>query len=679
MKNKTKIANHAHISVSSIPLSLCAKFFHIVLFMVIALAFGSCPYELSRFPVLPGEVRISPSTEVTVDTQVTVEYIPKYSGTYTEQVSYQWSQDGTDIPGETSTVFTPAEPGAYTVTMSAYFYESIDRVITAVPEIDILNGMLVGDLLIIHRPDATVGDELAAEYNGSETVSFQWNKNGMAIAGAINSIYTPLEPGVYTVTISVPEHESKTSEPVTVNPINAVPGTITISSDANAVVGNLLTATYIGSETVSFQWNKDGIAIPGATGTTYTPLELGMYTVTVSSEGYNSLTSAAVTIEHTLPDDDPGGDTNPVQEPGASVSAPTLASKTHDSITLNAVSAPGNGQTVEYAYNTTNTAPITGWQTGLIFSDLDPLTEYYLFARSKESNNYNAGTASTGLAVITRLIEMAWIPAGTFQMGSPTNEVGRKSEETQHTVTLTNGFYMGVYQVTQKEWKMPMGKDNDRYLAVTTGTTDYGRGDNYPMYYVSWYDALVFCNRLSMEEKLTPAYSISNSTDPEVWGAVPTTTSNATWNAVIVVEGSTGYRLPTEAQWEYACRASTATAFNDGLDDYSVDITAVELLGWFSTNSFSKTHELGLKQVNDWGLYDMHGNVYEWCWDWYNIGYYSSSPSPDSDPTGPVTGSYRVQRGGSSWDNVHLARSANRGYNSPYLRYSDVGFRLVRP
>jgi formylglycine-generating enzyme required for sulfatase activity len=151
------------------------------------------------------------------------------------------------------------------------------------------------------------------------------------------------------------------------------------------------------------------------------------------------------------------------------------------------------------------------------------------------------------------------------------------------------------------------------------------------------------------------------------WGAVPTG-ENATWDAVIVVLGSKGYRLPTEAQWEYACRAGTTTAYNTG--DIISDNT-----GWYSVNSGNKTHEVGLKPANAWGLYDMHGNVWEWCWDYH--GSYGSESQ--TDPSGPVSGSYRVLRGGSWYPSDPDLRSAYRNVYPPSHRYSRFGFRLVRP
>ena len=233
------------------------------------------------------------------------------------------------------------------------------------------------------------------------------------------------------------------------------------------------------------------------------------------------------------------------------------------------------------------------------------------------------------------------INGGTFTMGSPITEVGRRDNEIRHQVTVSS-FYMGKYEVTQKEYQEVMGTN-----------PSYFPDANLPVENVSWFNAIEYCNKRSQKERLTSAYTISG------------TGANLTviWN-----RNATGYRLPTEAEWEYACRAGTTTAYNTGA--YISDST-----GWYIANSGKMSHPVGEKPANAWGLHDMHGNVMEWCWDWYG-------PYPDgaqADPQGASSGSARVYRGGNFLYPAQFVRSAYRNFNAPSFRFYLFGFRLVRP
>ena len=201
---------------------------------------------------------------------------------------------------------------------------------------------------------------------------------------------------------------------------------------------------------------------------------------------------------------------------------------------------------------------------------------------------------------------------------------------------------MGRYEVTQGEYKAIMGNN--------PSGTDRGIGDNYPVNMVSWYDAVEYCNALSRKEGLNPVYSGSGD--------------NIRMNI-----NANGYRLPTEAEWEYAARggASTSSATYTGSN-------TIGSVAWYTVNSGSKTHPVGGKQANELGLYDMSGNVWEWCWDWE--GNYSSGSQ--TDPTGGSPCSFRVYRGGGWYSYFWFCRSADRDFNYPSNRGDDMGFRLVR-
>jgi formylglycine-generating enzyme len=289
-------------------------------------------------------------------------------------------------------------------------------------------------------------------------------------------------------------------------------------------------------------------------------------------------------------------------------------------------------------------------------------------------------------------IQMVSIPAGTFMMSSPSSEPGHQGDETpQHSVTLTTGFKMSKYEVTQKQYRAVMGDSEDRTISA------YGKGDNYPIYRIHWYDAIVFCNKLSMKEGLNPVYSIGGKTDPADWGAIPAD-DDATWDAVVMDKNKKGYRLPTEAEWEYACRgiyADKATKTNTlpfGIgtgrkmvkdmanffvyNPYDLDHTPPGEYDGSTTGQLYKTAVVGSYEANNYGLYDMHGNSSEWCWDFYDTTYYASSPA--SDPTGPATGTTRVFRGGGYAAAGREVRSAFRSGSVPSYRTGNMGIRLVR-
>ena len=390
---------------------------------------------------------------------------------------------------------------------------------------------------------------------------------------------------------------------------------------------------------------------------------------------------------------------------GSAVTKPSgawnLSAKT---ITVTAVSLnTATGQGIEYAISTSSSAEAASltWTVNKLTFDITATdTTYFIYARSKESTNYSAGAANVSEGTDTASspvtspagIVMVPIPAGTFTMGSPETEPDRSSNETQHSVTLS-GFSISKYQVTQAQWIAVMGTGED------WTTTSYGKGDNYPVYYVSWYDAMVFCNKLSKMEELEPVYSISGSTDPAVWianngGTIPTS-SNATWDAVVMDKSKNGYRLPTEAEWEYACRGSYANKATEtatkpfGIGDGTKMISGMANFdgrkpydlaqsGAYTDAGVTyvgKTTEVGSYAANNYGLYDMHWNVYEWCWDWYK----ADITADNTNPTGAVTGSLRVGRGGGWSGYGQYLRSAYRYGEIPYYRDSSVvGFRLVR-
>jgi formylglycine-generating enzyme required for sulfatase activity len=305
---------------------------------------------------------------------------------------------------------------------------------------------------------------------------------------------------------------------------------------------------------------------------------------------------------------------------------------------------------------------------------------YNLTFTPDDTLNYKTVTKDVEITVIE--LNMVQIPAGTFIMGTSKSEpFYRDNEGPQHPVTL-DGFYMSEYMVTQEFYELVMGKNPSDNVYSFSSSGESETPEQFPVERVSWYDTLVFCNKLSVMMGLTPAYRIpafNNSTDPLDWGKTPigiTDPNLPLWDTVEIVPGSNGYRLPTEAQWEYACRAGTTTAFYTGdVADHNTGWYD----DWFGSVGIIIPHKVGMLPANPWGLYDMHGNFWEWCWDWYDQNYYSYSPM--NNPTGPSSGNSRVARGGWFASKSDFMRSAFRGgieYGSFVKSYRN-SFRIVLP
>jgi len=292
--------------------------------------------------------------------------------------------------------------------------------------------------------------------------------------------------------------------------------------------------------------------------------------------------------------------------------------------------------------------------------------------------------------------DMVYISGGTFTMGAPEDEANKREQESpQRQVTLSS-FYISKYLVTQKLYQEVMGVNPSYFQGdkVPAGVNS----DNLPVERVTWYDAVLFCNKWSIRDGLSPAYSIdSTNQDPN---NLSTRATDPKW-IVQIISGSNGYRLPTEAQWEYAARAGTTgrwytgspvnieQANYNGLDSHVGD-------GGSPGEGLNRTTEVGSYPANPWGLYDMYGNVYEFCWDWmWDYAYPSATefdpdypetypnayeiyPNP-TDPQGLPRGNRKAERGGTYHHSQTEASSTWRERVRPERALDDLGFRVVRP
>jgi formylglycine-generating enzyme required for sulfatase activity len=230
-------------------------------------------------------------------------------------------------------------------------------------------------------------------------------------------------------------------------------------------------------------------------------------------------------------------------------------------------------------------------------------------------------------------MKLVLIPKGTFQMGSPIEEEGRRDVEVQHEVTISKDYYLGVTEVTQGQYEQVMGTNPSHFQKRVFR---WIVSPMYPVEEVSWKNAIEFCEKLSELPEERKAGRV--------------------------------YRLPTEAEWEYACRAGSRTAYHCGESSKSLGDYA-----WFRENSNDRTHPVGKKKPNAWGLYDMYGNVWEWCSDWE--GEYPKGAV--SDPTGPREGRFRVHRGGGCFATAAGCRSSDRSGIDESARNRSIGFRVA--
>jgi formylglycine-generating enzyme required for sulfatase activity len=325
------------------------------------------------------------------------------------------------------------------------------------------------------------------------------------------------------------------------------------------------------------------------------------------------------------------------------------------------------------------------YQNGSIVSEL-----YYSLSSGGSAREQPAGAGGASLAAAPAKQNsssaavpspvMVLVPAGTFTMGSPEMELDRGAfGETRHQVTIRNAFYIAAKELSVGEFRRFV--EDTKY--VTTAEADGGakiydeangkwvfragadwrnpgfrQGDDHPVVCVSWFDAAQYCNWLSVKEGLKPAYTIAGQ--------------NVNWD-----RSADGYRLPTEAEWEYACRAGTSTPFFTG---ERISTSQANYDGNFPYNYGNKglfrkaTVSSGSFPANAWGLYDMHGNVWEWCWDYHNI----PNKNPLTDPIGPATGTKRVNRGGSWGSKASSLRSAATDSDFPETAGSNLGFRLAK-
>ena len=659
--------------------------------------------QLAVNPIKAGPIIVAQPQSVTVPSGQMAVFSVVATGT--EPLAYQWQRNGVNVPGANASTLTINQPqapdaGDYRVVVS----DIVGSVVSSVAQLTV-NSVGVAPTIVVQPVGAAVrvGQQvtLSVQATGTPSPSYQWQRNGANLPGATSAEWvirsaTLNDAGEYRVVVTNSRGTVTSAAAfVAVLAPEYLPMITQQPMGTNLMVGQRLELRVVanGNPEPSYFWRKDGGNLSGGAGGAWikpsvTLSDAGSYQVIVSNS-VGSVLSTKVTVT-VVPEtvasrivglrETDGGDLafdvdatagrewvledSRILGNWAEVSR-FLANRQRFSLRVPYQSSSARFFRLRQA-DSGGKAPMITQQpqdltvragTNAVFTVIaegtPPLTYQWLFngaaiPGSRQSSliltnvqTMNAGDyrvmISNSVGVVTSVVVnltveegkpigtdgFVWIPPGTFVMGSPVGEEGRGSDEVQHTVTLRQGFWLSDHEVTE-----------DEYENVTGNNLTLVKGLNLPARSVTWDSAVLYCQKLTERER-----------------------------AAGRITAQQAYRLPTEAEWEYAARAGTTGARYGELD----------AIAWWSGNRENLKHSVKQKAPNAWGLYDMLGNVQEWCADWY--GNYSTESI--IDPTGPISGTHRVIRGGATTYYAGATRSANRNSWNPATSWVDIGFRPV--
>jgi formylglycine-generating enzyme required for sulfatase activity len=491
------------------------------------------------------------------------------------------------------------------------------------------------------------------------------------VATVTNGVVSAVAAGTATITVTTVDDGKTAACAVTVSSI-AVMGVSLNPDTLSLVVGGTgtLTAAVTPSNATNqnITWSSNNTNVATVTNGVVSAVAVGTATITVTTVDGGKTAACTVTVSLAVI--------------GVSLNTDKLSLVVGGTGTLTAVITPSNAtnQTVFWSSNNPAAATVANGVVSAVAAGTATITVTTVDG-GKTANCTVTVTpvpgAQSSHAINGVNVPFIYVPGGSFQRDGTSTNVS----------IITNGYWMGETEVTQELFQAVMGT-NPSYFDGSSGGSPYSKDtpagetqNQRPVEAVNWYDAIAFCNKLSLLDGKDPVYSVSGITD---WAGLAytdiPTVSNTTWNAATMNMSADGYRLPTEMEWMWAAMGADTTnqpnttgyvkAFagyngSNNVDDYA----------WYHSNSGSKTHQVGKKTENELGLKDMSGNVFEWCWDRY-----SSYPArEETDYTGASSGSSRVIRGGGWSDAAGNVRSANRSGYTPSGRSYALGFRLVRP
>ncbi len=581
-----------------------------------------------------------------------------------DTLSYGWTCDGGSITGTSSSeVWTaPQTAGQYTVTCTVSDGTDTDVENKIINVTETPNGApvinsLTADIYSVMQNGAVTLTCDAADPDGDDLI-YLWTCSDGSISGtgAVEIWTAPGSLDSCTVTCTVSDGYATADASVRIEvtqDVNVPPVITVITAEPVSVLQNgssTLTcyASDADGDALSYEWTCDGGSITGTSSSEVwtAPDSLGSFTVTCTvSDGTDTDVENKVITVTQVPNSPPviiflSADPDTVLVGGTAL------------MTCSATDPEGDQLT--YLWSCTQ-GYISGTDSVETWTAPGTIEPCMITCAVSDGTNTVLRTKTVYIDDVTKSVY-----GGSFDMGDHFSE-GNADELPLHTVTLGD-FFIGTYEVTQSEWA--------KYMPAHT--YDYGEGGNYPAYNMSWYEILVYCNKRSTASGLTPCYSIGGTADTDAWGAVPLT-ADSVWNAAECDWMADGYRLPTEAEWEYVARGGI---YNTDDLRYSGSDTAGDVswyIGNYIPGDFS--HSVGEKDPNQLGIFDMSGNVFEWCWDRYG----SYTPGSVTDPVGPETGDERVLRGGYWNSSDSECRAAFRTSHLPETGLDYYGgFRIVR-
>ena len=451
------------------------------------------------------------------------------------------------------------------------------------------------------------------------------------------------------------EPEPPKPEVIAVTGVSLSQSELTLNVNESVALNATVSPENASNKNVSWSSSDETVATVNTNGVV-NALKEGTATITVKTEDGEKTATCSVTVK-------------PVSVTRVKLNHRQIYGDHGESFILTATVEPSNASNKKVTWTTSNDS-IATVDNGRVTMTGSTVWESATITATSE----DGGKTATCTVTVTQKPTASTADANgfvTISAGSmPLNSYG------SYHVTLTKAYMICDHEVTQKEWQDVMGS-NPSYFQGEEADKKVADGEvqeNRPVEQASWYDAIAYCNKRSIKEGLTPCYSVKVSGTEVDWANLKyddiPTEKNIDWNAAVCDFSKNGYRLPTKAEWEITARGGLTGNVFAGTDD-------VDKLGdyaWYADNSKMRTHEVKKKQPNGYGLYDMSGNVWEWCWDWF--GPYAKGDA--IDPTGFSSGTDRVLRGGSWYGETSYCRASDPYSSSPRRRNSIVGFRLVR-